>query len=52
MAALSDHPEICTETCAAFGITPDQRLVQAIRFGRATGAARPCARRPLAEVLR
>lgn len=52
MAALSDHPEICAETCAAFGITADQRLVQAIRFGKPTGAPPPRARRPLAELLR
>lgn len=51
MAALSDHPQISQEVCARFGIGPDRRFVQAIRFGKPTGQAPERARRPLDEVL-
>jgi nitroreductase len=51
MAALSDHPATNGEICTRFGIAPDRRLIQAIRFGKPTGPAPPRARRPLAEVL-
>ena len=52
MAALSDHPVTQNEVSARFGIPSDRRLIQAIRFGVATGTAAPRARRPLEEVLR
>lgn len=52
MAALSDHPPTCDAVYRRFGLPPDRRFIQAIRFGRPTGAAPPRARRPLAEVLR
>ncbi|WP_377504704.1 hypothetical protein [Octadecabacter sp. R77987] len=51
MAAISDDPTTRADTCARFGIGADRRLVQAIRFGRAGGAAPPRARRPLSEVI-
>lgn len=51
MAAISDDDATRAETCARFGIGPDRRLIQAIRFGRAGAAAPPRARRPLAEVI-
>lgn len=51
MAALSDHPVTNGEICTRFGIAPDRRLVQAIRFGKPTGTAAPRARKPLSEVL-
>jgi len=51
MSALSDHPAINGETCTRFGIAPDRRLIQAIRFGKPSGAAPPRARRPLSELL-
>lgn len=51
MAALSDHPQTCEEICTRFGIAPDRRLVQAIRFGRPTGSLPPRARRPIEEIL-
>lgn len=52
MAALSDHGPTQTAVYQHFGLPPDRRLVQAIRFGRPTGAAPSRARRPLGEVLR
>lgn len=52
MAALSDHPQTSTQICERFGIGPDRRLVQVIRFGMPTGDAPTRARRPMAEVLR
>lgn len=52
MAALSDHPTTNGEVCDRFGIPPDRRLVQVIRFGIPTGDAAPRARRPLSEILR
>lgn len=51
MAALSDHPESNAEICARLGIGADRRLVQVIRFGKATGAPPPRARRPLGELV-
>jgi hypothetical protein len=51
MAAVSDHPQTNAEVCARYGIGPDQRLVQVIRFGVAGTAPPPRARRPLDEVL-
>lgn len=51
MAALSDHPVTNGEICARFGIAPDRRLVQAIRFGKPTGPQPVRARRPLSELL-
>lgn len=51
MAALSDHPETRGQICAAYGIGPDRRLVQVIRFGKPTGAPPPRARRPLSELI-
>lgn len=52
MAALSDHGPTQTAVYQHFGLPPDRRLVQAIRFGRPTGDAPPRARRPLGEILR
>lgn len=52
MAAVSDDPVSCQETCDHFGIPSDRRLVQVIRFGVPTSDAAPRARRPLSEVLR
>jgi hypothetical protein len=52
MAALSDHPTTNRQVCDRFGIGPDRRLVQVIRFGIPTGDAPRRSRRPLAEVLR
>ncbi len=52
MAALSDHPQTSAEICERFGIAPDRRLVQVIRFGIPTGDAPARARRPISEVLR
>ena len=51
MAALSDNPAARADIQERFGIPSDRQLVQAIRFGRPTGAAPPRARRPLDEVL-
>lgn len=52
MAALSDHQVTNAQICDRFGIPPDSRLIQAIRFGVPTGDAPPRARRPLSEVMR
>lgn len=51
MAALADHPATNGEICTRFGLAPDRRLIQAVRFGKPSGPAPPRARRPLAEVL-
>ncbi len=52
MAALSDNPTTNAQVCEHFGIGPDRRLVQVIRFGQPTGEAPKRARRPLSEVIR
>ena len=52
MAAVSDHLTTNRQVCDRFGIAPDRRLVQVIRFGIPTGDAPRRSRRPLAEVLR
>lgn len=52
MAALSDHPTTNAQVCERFGIAPDRRLVQVIRFGIPTGEATARARRPLSDVIR
>lgn len=52
MAALTDHPSANAATRERFGISSDRRLIQAIRFGKSTGAQPPRARRPLVEVVR
>ena len=51
MAALTDHPTAHEATNKRFGITPDRRLIQAIRFGKPEGVAPRRARRPLDEIL-
>ena len=51
MAALSDDAESNAEICTRLGIGAERRLVQVIRFGKATGAAPPRARRPLGELI-
>jgi len=51
MAALSDHPETRAQICASYGIGPDRRLIQVIRFGKPTGAPPPRARNPLSELI-
>jgi hypothetical protein len=51
MAALSDHAVTRAEICEAYGIGPDRRLVQVIRFGVPSGPPPVRARRPLAEVF-
>ncbi|PVA05388.1 hypothetical protein [Thalassorhabdomicrobium marinisediminis] len=52
MAALTDHDGARADIVAHFGLLPERRLIQAIRFGVPTGDAPPRARRPLGEVLR
>ena len=51
MAALADHTATRADICVRYGIASDRRLVQCIRFGRATGPQPPRARRPLDQVL-
>ncbi len=52
MAGLTDHPTTHAALCERFGIAPDRRLIQVLRFGVPTGAPPSRARRPLNEVLR
>ena len=51
MAAASDDPPTNAAICARYGIGPDRRLVQVIRFGVASVAPPPRARRPVSEVI-
>lgn len=51
MAAIGDHRPTAEAVSARFGIGPERRLVQAIRFGKPTGEAPARARRPLSELL-
>ncbi|KPP91441.1 MAG: Nitroreductase family [Rhodobacteraceae bacterium HLUCCA08] len=51
MAAIGDHRPTAEAVCARFGIGPERRLVQAIRFGKPTAEAPPRARRPVSELL-
>ncbi len=51
MAALSDHPQTNRDLRSRFDIAPTERIVQVIRFGKATGQRPERARRPLEEIL-
>ncbi|NCO85996.1 MAG: hypothetical protein GW886_05125 [Rhodobacterales bacterium] len=51
LAALSDTAATNAAVCARYGIGPDRRLIQVIRFGKPTGPMPPRARRPAAELL-
>lgn len=51
MAAVADDPATNAEICARYAIGADRRLVQVIRFGVASSAPPPRARKPLSEVI-
>lgn len=51
MAALTDDPAANAEVCQRLAITADRRLVQAIRFGPATGDIPARARRDVADLI-
>jgi len=51
MAALTDHNKTRFELCDRFEIGTERRLVQVVRFGKASGKRAPTARRPIEEVI-
>lgn len=51
MAALTDHGPTREKVAHRLNIGPDRRLIQVLRFGKATGDAPMRARRPLEELI-
>ncbi len=51
MAALSDTPEAAAQIAEQFGIPPDRKLIQVIRFGVSLGQQPARARRPIKELI-
>lgn len=51
MAAVADDPQTNAALCDMAGIGAGRRLIQAIRFGKATAPMPPRARRPLDELI-